>query len=296
MGESPAVARRRVRLALRAARKAKGLTQTQVADAMDWSLSKVMRIESGEVNVSVSDLRVLLPYLDLADSDETQRLIEDAKIARRERYSVDPLYREHLSPALLQLMQFEQEATEIRYFHPLLVPGLLQTAAYASAIFRLDPVGLSEATVKVRIEARINRRKRLVSQPSPPKYLAILDESVLYREIGGREVMGEQLGELSRAVARPNIRVRVLPFTAAVPIALLGPFGVLDMGDEQDAILYRESPRSDAIVRNRREITEHRDIFERLWPCAYSDAESAELISTRAGALLAPASRGAPPG
>src|SRR6266545_966104 len=124
MGESPAVARRRVRLALRAARKAKGLTQTQVADAMDWSLSKVMRIESGEVNVSVSDLRVLLPYLDLADSDEAQRLIEDAKIARRERYSVDPLYREHLSPALLQLMQFEQEATEIRYFHPLLVPGL----------------------------------------------------------------------------------------------------------------------------------------------------------------------------
>jgi transcriptional regulator with XRE-family HTH domain len=65
--DTPAVARRRVRLALRAAREAKGLTQGQVADEMEWSLSKVMRIEKGDVNISPADLRVLLGYFDLTD-------------------------------------------------------------------------------------------------------------------------------------------------------------------------------------------------------------------------------------
>jgi transcriptional regulator with XRE-family HTH domain len=293
MGESPAVARRRVSLALRAAREAKGLTQAQVADAMEWSLSKVMRIEGGGVSVSVSDLKALLPYLEL--DEDAEQLVQDAKVARRQRYSVDPLYREHLSSALLQLMQFEQEAVAIRYFHPLIVPGMLQTPAYASAIFRLDLAGLSEETIKVRIEARLERRRRLLARSIPPRYLAILDESVLHREIGGPKVMGEQLRALSRLMREAGFLIRVLPFTDAVPIALLGPFGILDMGDARE-VLYREGPRSDAIVRRPREIAEHRDIFERLWPLAYDDADSARLIEKQAEALLAPAPRGRPLG
>ena len=71
--ESPAVARRRLRLALRRAREEKGFTQHQVAEEMEWSISKVMRIESGEVTVSVNDTRSLLTYLGITDSDEVSR-------------------------------------------------------------------------------------------------------------------------------------------------------------------------------------------------------------------------------
>ncbi len=85
--DSPAVARRRVRLALRAARLAKKLTQSQVARAMDWSLSKVIRIEKGEVNVSPSDLKVLLEHLDVTDPDQVRRALEDARLSRSERWT-----------------------------------------------------------------------------------------------------------------------------------------------------------------------------------------------------------------
>src|SRR4051794_36303941 len=82
------------------AREDKRLTQTQVAEAMEWSLSKVMRIESGEVSVSPTDLRALLPLLGVTDGPEMEQLFSDARVARRQRWTVKPEYREHLTPAL----------------------------------------------------------------------------------------------------------------------------------------------------------------------------------------------------
>src|SRR5688572_20486351 len=78
-GDTPAVARRRVRLAIRDARTARGLTQSAVADAMEWSLSKVMRIESGEVTISQSDLRPLLAHLGVSDRVRVDELVQAAK-------------------------------------------------------------------------------------------------------------------------------------------------------------------------------------------------------------------------
>src|ERR1051325_3686815 len=97
--DTPAGAKRRVRRAVRRAREQKGLTQGQVADEMDWSLSKVMRIENGEVNLSTGDLKMLLPFLGISDPVEVDRLLADAKLAGQQRWTIDPEYREHLSPA-----------------------------------------------------------------------------------------------------------------------------------------------------------------------------------------------------
>jgi transcriptional regulator with XRE-family HTH domain len=289
--DTPVVARRRVRLALRDAREAKGYTQGQVAEAMEWSLSKVMRIEKGEVNISPGDLRALLDHLDMTDPGEVRRLLDDVRRARAERWTVDPRYREHLTAPMLQLMQYERDATCFRYFNPVLVPAAFQTVRYATAVLGVVIDGSAEDTVKTRIKARIERRQQLVARNRPPKCLTILDESVLCREVGGPEVMGEQLLELLRLMEHDNIFVRILPFTEPSPIALLGPFNILDMGDGQDAVLYREGPHSDEIVTSRREITNYREIFERLWAGVYSDEDSAWLIEKRADAMLANAGR-----
>src|SRR5215468_9266364 len=109
----PAVARRQVSLALRRAREAKQWTQTQVATAMEWSLSKVMRIEKGQVNISPSDLRSVLAVLDVTDTEQINDLLAAARVSRSERYSTDALDREHLSPATIALLQFEKEAVRI---------------------------------------------------------------------------------------------------------------------------------------------------------------------------------------
>src|SRR6187549_2416591 len=98
-GDSPTVARRRVRLAIREARDAAGLTQSQVAEAMEWSLSKVIRIENGEVSISPNDLRPLLSYLGIQDRATVGALLADARIARlrqRQAWYQAPEFREHL--------------------------------------------------------------------------------------------------------------------------------------------------------------------------------------------------------
>ncbi|MFF5233761.1 helix-turn-helix domain-containing protein [Dactylosporangium sp. NPDC000521] len=77
------MARRAVRLAIKDARTAKGLTQSQVAEAMEWSLSKVMRIESGEVTISQNDLRPLLSHLGIRDKARVDELVQAAKASKQ---------------------------------------------------------------------------------------------------------------------------------------------------------------------------------------------------------------------
>lgn len=284
--DSPAAARRRVRLALRGAREGLGLTQGQVAEAMDWSLSKVMRIEKGEVNISPGDLRALLDHLDVRDPNRITGLLDAARRARSERTSVQPRYREHLTLAMLQFMQYERSATAVRFFNPTLVPAAFQTERYAATVLRVYAGGFSDEAIKTRIEARFERRRHLIEDSDRPNCFVVLDESVLYREVGGPDVMGEQLLELLELIKHENVRIRVLPFTEPAPIAFLGPFSIVDMGDGQDPVLYREGPRSDEIAVSRREIDQHAEIFEWLWSGLYGDDESAELIRVRAAAML----------
>jgi len=254
---------------------------------MEWSLSKVMRIEKGDVNISVSDLRMLLAYLEITDPVEVKRLLDDARTARSERWSADSAYREYLPPALFQLMQFEQEATVIRHYASVIVPGLLQTAAYARAVFDTFSGDFDEATVRTRIEARLSRREQVFGRPDPPTYLLILDEAVLSRRVGGSGVMGEQLYELLGMIRQNLISARVVPFVAPASIAVLGPFTLVDLGSEQNAILYRESQMVDEIIHSRRILARHRTVFDQMWAAALDDKASEQLIEERATTMLA---------
>jgi len=277
----PAVARRRVRLALRSARESKQLTQTDIARAMDWSLSKVMRIEKGEVNVSPSDLKLLLQHLDVRDPVQVSQLMDDAKLSRQERWSVDPADREHLTPAMLQLIQFEAKATTIRYFASVLIPGMLQTRRYAEAIFDA-PRSLSAETVAARVSLRERRLQQLYRMPAP-ECQVILDESVLYRTLGGSEVMAAQLHHLLTLMSETALEVRILPFTAqATQFTHAGPFILLDLARGEPALLYRERMDIDEVITTPTELTLHRMMFDRMWAGASDAATSRQMIEDQA--------------
>lgn len=286
--ESPAVARLRVRRELRRAREAMHYTQAQVAKALDWSLSKVNRIESGEVSVSATDLRALLEHYGVDDESTVQQLQHDARTSRRQRWYTDPKYREHLNPATSQLLEFESAAAAIRVFNPIIIPGLLQTAEYAKSI--LDAVvgeDLSIEVVRARLDIRMQRYDQVLGRSDPPDYFVILDESVLHREVGGSKIMGDQLNHLLRVAEPANIRVRVVALADAAPIALLGQFTVLDLGDEGDTVLYREAFLMDEISQVPERVHRHREIFERLWSLSMDEPTSAAVIAARASAMLA---------
>jgi transcriptional regulator with XRE-family HTH domain len=281
----PAVARRRVRLALRAAREAKQFTQTEIARAMDWSLSKVMRIEKGEVNVSSSDLKLLLEHLEVRDPEQVHQLLEDARLSRQQRWSIDPTDREHLTPAMVEMIQFEAEAATIRYFSGQLFPGPVQTRAYAEALFADFPSPLAPATIEARIAARLRRVRNLYRDP-PLVFRVLLDESALLRPVGGAEVMADQLDYLGKLMDETHLDIRVVPFKTGSPVmAYFGPFVIHDLADEASALLYREMMGGDELVRSEAEIKRHRDAFEWMWESALDQSESRAMIAGQAAML-----------
>lgn len=287
LGESPAVARRRVRLALRGAREGKGLTQGQVAKALDWSLSKVQRIESGEVSVSIPDLRALLAYLDVTDDDTIVGLMDDARTSRRQRWFSGSAYREHLTPATLRLLQFESEARRIQTFAPVIMPGLLQIPEYARETIRSGGAKLTPEAVQARFDARMHRFPHVFERTVAPEYTLILDESVLLREVGGPRVTARQLGALLALMARDRVEVRVLGFAQTAAIALLGPFTLLTLGDADNVVLYRENYDNDQLIETKAEVDRHQVIFDDLWNRSLDRSVSERLVTARIASLAA---------
>jgi transcriptional regulator with XRE-family HTH domain len=293
-GESPAVARRRVRLALKKAREALGLSQSTVAKKMEWSLSKVQRIESGDVGISGTDLRVLLDLYGVTDEEEVEQLLEEARISRRQRWWTAAEYRDHLSPGLRQLLQFEAEAVAVRVYQPVLVPGAMQTPAQADFVLGWWNKSLTDDERRVRYNVRMQRRREIIDAPDGPLFLLILDESALKREVGGLEVMAEQLETLAEIASRPNIKIRIVPLQEGALLGVLGSFVVLDLDekDPTDAVLYREIVTRDEIIHDPAEVRFYRENFERLWLRSYDEEKSLRAIDAEARNLRVRLDRG----
>lgn len=184
---------------------------------MDWSLSKVTRLESGG-GISPNDLSVLLAYLGVTDVDEVRRLVQTAKLFRsRQVWWSDPKYRTSLATGTRRLIQFEAEATAIRQFGITLVPGLLQTGDYARAVLQSYESLLDDRDVDVILGARLRRQEVVLSRHPAPCYLVVLDESVLHRIVGDSTVMGGQLDALVRWQRSGRVAVRTTPFVTVRP-------------------------------------------------------------------------------
>ena len=260
---SPAVQRRRLRTELRRARQQAGLTQEQVADAMEWSLSKVIRIEAGAVGISANDLKVLLGHYEIVDEAQVANLLALARAGRERPWQ--SVYGDVVSPRMLQFIEFEAAAVISRNFQPLLIPGLLQTEEYARAIFRQFSGDVPDKRIDAQVEVRL-RRQELLDRYDSPLLFFILDEAATRRLIGGRDVMRRQLRRLIEMAARPHVTVEVVPFSAGVHPGLLGSFVIQEFQDPADEdVLYLESPQGEVISRDDPgQILHYREAFEEL--------------------------------
>lgn len=285
-GGPPAVARQRVRRALRKAREGTPLSQGDVARRLGWSLSKMQRIESGEVAVSVTDLRALLDVYGVTDPDRIQRLTEGARTSRRQRYVTAPEYREHLTPGLLDLMQFEAEAVSIRAYQPLSYPGLLQTPTVADAILTAWGGTLDAEARRVRYDVRMSRRRRLTENADGPEYFFILDESVIKRHIRDPKVTAEQLEDVADVARRPNVHLRLVPLAKGVYTPAFGAFQILRLGAEDDeAVLYREMNLRDELVHDPDDVRFYSAAFEGLWGQSLDEDGTLAAILSEAAML-----------
>jgi transcriptional regulator with XRE-family HTH domain len=285
MGESdrltPVVQRRRLRVELRRARLDAGQTQQDVADAMEWSLSKVIRIEAGSVNISPNDLKALLRYLGIVDAQRTEEFLVLARAARERSWWSG--YRSIISSQLFQFLEYEAAASIIRNFEPLLIPGLLQTEDYATAIIRQWDAPWGDRSAAEHADSLVElrmRRQDLLDRADPPLLFFILDEAVARRVVGGEAVMHRQIRHLMDMADRPNVTIEVIPFGGGIHPAMAGPFVIHEFPDAaDDDVLYLES-RGDLVRQDSvDEISSYRETFEQLREMSLGPAGSVEYLS-----------------
>jgi len=264
------------------------MSQGDVAKKLGWSLSKMQRIEGGEVGVSITDLRALLDLYGITDETEVGRLTADARVSRRQRWLITPEYREHLSPALRQLMQFEAEATVIRAYQPVLIPGVFQTPDVAETVLNWGSPSISDEDRRVLFDVRMQRRRHTVENTDGAAYHLVLDESVIKRHMGGPKVMAEQLEALAEVAQLAHVSVRLVPFEKSTLPGLADAFQILNLSDEDDdAVLYRESYDSDRIVHDPAEVIYFRGVFDQITSVALSEAATLRRVTAEAMNLRA---------
>ncbi len=277
--KGPTVARRRLRIALRAAREKAGFTQEQAAELLEWSLSKVIRIEAGTVGISSTDLRATLQLYQVTDPSEVNGLLALARVARQRDWLAP--YKEHFPSAFTAYLGLEMQASALYFWQPIMVPGILQTDAYASAVIPTTaPEDPPEERRQLSKRLRFERQRNLLNRPDAPLIDAVLDEAVLHRVFGNPAIMREQLLHLTALGTSPRIHIRVLPFTAGVN-TISGPFIVLEFPDQSDTdAVYLESAVASSHVLDRADgITKHRQVFERLRSAAMSPTDSLAYIA-----------------
>lgn len=273
-GETPVGQLRRLRAALKQEREQHGFTQRDVAEALDWSSSKLIRIEKGVVGISITDLKALLFHYRVTDSDRVDELVEMARDGKKPAWW--QAYKDIYGQQFLNFLGLEASSIRIKQFQARVIPGLLQTRGYARAVissYREDEERIERGT-QVRL-----RRQELVSIDGPDMVF-VIDEGALRRQVGGAEVMREQLLRLKEAAALPNVDVRVIPFSAGALKALTSSFTLFQISeDETDFVLLIELPDEDILVEEfTDQIKEYLSIFGELEGLALSEDDSVVLI------------------
>ncbi|MFC0108671.1 helix-turn-helix domain-containing protein [Kibdelosporangium aridum] len=272
-GQSPTVRRRRLASELRRLREAAKLTIEEVGEKLECSASKISRIETGHVGVTPRDARDLLELYEVAP-DRLEALVQLSREARKKGWW--HAYNEVFTGAFVGL---ESDASSLRAFQALLVPGLLQTEDYIRAVMRSIRPDWPEAEVERRVGARMERQ-RLLTDPEPPNYWAIIDEAVLRRTVGGPGVMREQLLRLCEIGTLPNVTIQVIPFEAGAHSSMEGPFLILGFPEQMDPdVVYVDTTTGGVYLEEQADVQRYTLMFDHLRASAASPDDSVHLVS-----------------
>lgn len=282
---SPLVQRRRLRSELRKARRDAGLTQEAVAEEMDWSLSKVIRIETGSVGISTNDLHALLRLYGINDAQRVKYLVSVGREARQQTWWSK--YRGSVSPTYFQYIEYETAAISLRSHETILIPGLLQTQEYATILAQRSGLILAPKTLRALVEIRMMRQKQLFGHEDAPLAFFILDEAVIRRLMGEEAVAPSQIARLLDLAGQPRVTIEIVPFSAGLNRGMYENFTILEFeGPGDHDILYFEGSR-DAMFSydDAGEITTYRELFEELRRSSLGPEGTRDFLQSRANEI-----------
>lgn len=273
----PTVRQYRLAQDLRELRAAAKMTQEQVAAHMDWHVSKLFRLENARSpRVNWLDIQGLLDLYGVA-SPQREALIQLAKDAKKRGWWTS--YQDVFTGSLVAL---EDETHLIRRYSSELIPGLLQTKAYARAVIQALRPRYDEQSVERRVAARM-ARQQILKREKPLHLDFILNEAVLRRQVGGRELMVEQLEALCTAAEDTDATLRLLPFEAGAHSAMEGAFTIFSFPEDQyPDVVYIEGMMGDLYLESVESVNRHRTAFESLRDSALSPSDTMDFITSKA--------------
>lgn len=200
-------------------------------------------------------------------------------------------YSNVLEPGYRALITAEAEAVGLQSFEPNVVPGLLQTEDYIRAsTYRAAQLTMDTDTAEKLVELRLERQWRLLERADPLQMEVIIDESVLHRQLGGVEVLREQLLHLAKLARLPHITIRVIPLTRPIDYYDFGLCGFVlmkprDAASGKPGLYCHDIPHGQLFTEEPAEVWRYQVFFRKMWQAALSPERSLGLIENMADRL-----------
>jgi transcriptional regulator with XRE-family HTH domain len=269
---------------MRELREERGLTLKYIAAYLGVEFSTLARYERAEWPFRRDHVVALLDVYGVYDERERTQLVQLAQDAWRVNRWDDDFEGTVYDQTFVDYPWLESRSEEICTYSTMVFPGLLQTRDYAEAVIRYAE-GAQANQQKIDRWVRLRMERQLILDEKPPKRLAALvEESVLHRQIGGRLVLRAQLEHLARAVERPHVEVRVVPTRIGLHGGLSGAFTLFKMQRPYPEVAYVEQLGGRLFMEASRAHRYSR-AYDALREVALSAAESMALIATLAEEL-----------
>ncbi|WP_163512753.1 helix-turn-helix domain-containing protein [Fodinicola acaciae] len=274
------VPRRRLGRELRLLRESAQLTIEAVTQDLEWSRQKIWRIERGEFAMRVFDVEAMCKVY-----GAPEELTEALKALARETKTKGwyHSYGDVIPRWFIIFIDLEETATYIHEYSSELVPGLLQICEYATAIMNTS-VTLTPNEVRRLTEVRMMRQKLL--EKDGVRHEWFLNEAVIRRPVGGRDVMAKQLKYLAEINARGNMSLRIIPFSAGEHSSMTPSFRVLEFPkNSEPTTVFVEVLTGDLYLDKEKEIEPYRRLLSSCNEMALSPAETNDMLLAAATEL-----------
>ncbi|MCD9143919.1 helix-turn-helix transcriptional regulator [Streptomyces albireticuli] len=193
---------------LKRLRERADITANEAARLIGVTQSKMSNFESGRAAVSEDRLRKLADHYGESDAAFVDAL---AVMATEKVRGWWDEYKGVLPPALLDLAELEQHAERLRAFQVVHIPGLLQTAEHARALYSNNMTDMAPEAIEATVDFRVKRRK-ILDREAPQRLDVVIHEAALRIKVGDRKVALDQLRFILEMMDRPRLTVRVVPF------------------------------------------------------------------------------------
>lgn len=271
----PTVRSRRLGAALKAYRLAAKMDQVQAAEVIAAHQTRVSRIETGHVSARPLEIRAMLDAYGVRDSEVRQKLEDLARQSKRRGWWLE--HAAHLRPDYLDHIALEDDATYIREWQPVVVPGLLQTAAYAEAVIADGPHDIEPERVTELVKVRVGRQAKI--EAGGASYTAILWEGVVVHPLVSVEIHREQLSAILEIGKRKNVTVQVLPFSAGVLAGYSSAFYSFSFDEEPTVeAVAMDNLRGTSVLEGPEDLAAYANAYDLLRSSALTPDASSKLI------------------